>query len=101
MVHVAALEKTYQKTDEWIRDIMGELHTGDPEIAYSALHATLRALRDRLTIQENAQLGAQLPTVLRGLFGGRPVHHGSKHQRGVCRQAFIDRCCREACGSRR
>jgi uncharacterized protein (DUF2267 family) len=68
MVHVAALEKTYQKTDEWIRDVMGELHTGDPEIAYSALHATLRALRDRLTPEENAQLGAQLPTVIRGLF---------------------------------
>jgi uncharacterized protein (DUF2267 family) len=74
------LEKTYQKTDEWIRDVMGELHTGDPEIAYSAFHATLRALRDRLTAEENAQLGAQLPTVVRGMYfeGWRPMKKQAK-----------------------
>jgi uncharacterized protein (DUF2267 family) len=33
-----------------------------------ALKATLHALRDRLTVEEVAQLGAQLPMLIRGFY---------------------------------
>ncbi len=36
--------------------------------AYHALRAVLHALRDRLTIDEAADLGAQLPLLIRGLY---------------------------------
>lgn len=40
----------------------------DRHEAYLALRATLHALRDRLTIEEAAQLAAQLPMLIRGFY---------------------------------
>jgi uncharacterized protein (DUF2267 family) len=53
----------------WLHKVDERLHfqEGDRH-AYSALRATLHALRDRLTPQAAVQLSAQLPMVLRGLF---------------------------------
>lgn len=59
---------TTQKTDEWLRDIMAELHWDDPAHAYIALRATLHVLRDRLTVAEAAQFAAQLPMLVRGFY---------------------------------
>ena len=39
-----------------------------PHKAYLALRTVLHALRDRLTIEEAVQLGAQLPMLVRGLY---------------------------------
>ncbi|MFC4031655.1 DUF2267 domain-containing protein [Streptomyces polygonati] len=36
--------------------------------SYSALRATLHALRDRLTVEETAHLAAQLPMLVRGIY---------------------------------
>jgi uncharacterized protein (DUF2267 family) len=36
--------------------------------SYAALRAMLHALRDRLTVEEAAQLGAQLPMLVRGIY---------------------------------
>jgi uncharacterized protein (DUF2267 family) len=36
--------------------------------SYAALRAVLHALRDRLTVEEAAQLGAQLPMLVRGIY---------------------------------
>jgi uncharacterized protein (DUF2267 family) len=47
---------------------MAELHLADRHQAYLALRATLHALRDRLTVDEAAHLGAQLPMLIRGLY---------------------------------
>jgi uncharacterized protein (DUF2267 family) len=69
------LDTSVQKTHVWLKEIMGRLETTDRHQAYMALKATLHALRDRLSIEEAAQLGAQLPMVIRGLFyeGWRPA----------------------------
>ena len=36
--------------------------------SYAALRAVLHALRDRLTVEETAQLAAQLPLLVRGIY---------------------------------
>src|SRR5215831_6660899 len=59
---------TIYKTDEWLSQLKRLLATDDRHVAYLALRATLHALRDRLTVQEVAQLGAQLPMLIRGLY---------------------------------
>ena len=59
---------TIQKTHDWMRDLMAELHWDDPSHAYVAMRATLHALRDRLTVAEVAQLAAQFPMLIRGFY---------------------------------
>jgi uncharacterized protein (DUF2267 family) len=60
---------TLQKTQIWLNDIMIELDWHEqPHKAYLALRTVLHALRDRLTIEEAVQFGAQLPMLLRGLY---------------------------------
>ena len=61
-------ERTLQKTNLWLTAVMAELDTDDRHKAYSALRATLHALRDRLTVDEAAQLAAQLPLLIRGIY---------------------------------
>ena len=41
---------------------------GHPNKAYLALRTVLHALRDRLTVEEAVDLGAQLPMLIRGLY---------------------------------
>jgi uncharacterized protein (DUF2267 family) len=64
---VDAIERTVHKTNEWVGDLSQELGTDDRE-AWRVLRAYLQVLRDRLTIDEAAQLAAQLPHLLRGVY---------------------------------
>ena len=64
MPRVAALAHSMQKTEQWL----AELGCSDSHHAYVALRATLYALRDRLTVDEAADLAAQLPLVVRGIY---------------------------------
>lgn len=60
---------TLQKTQIWLNDIMTELDWQEhPHKAYLALRTVLHALRDRLTVEEAVQLGAQLPMLVRGFY---------------------------------
>lgn len=60
---------TLQKTQIWLNDLMGELDWQDhPQKTYLALRTVLHALRDRLTVEEAIQLGAQLPMLVRGFY---------------------------------
>ncbi|HEY7490027.1 MAG TPA: DUF2267 domain-containing protein [Candidatus Tectomicrobia bacterium] len=61
-------DTTLQKTNLWLKDLMWELGWEDRHKAYEALRLTLQALRDRLTVEEVAQLGAQLPLLVRGAY---------------------------------
>ncbi|WP_428264993.1 DUF2267 domain-containing protein [Haliangium sp.] len=62
------LDKDIQKVDQWLGEFEAEVPCSDRRKAYHAFGAGLHALRDRLTIEEAADLGAQLPTILRGLY---------------------------------
>lgn len=68
MTGLEALDSTLQKTNTWLNDVMRALDGADRRQAYAALRATLHALRDRLTVEEVAQLGAQLPAIIRGVY---------------------------------
>ena len=59
---------TLQATNIWLDDIMQELGWSDRHKAYQALRAVLHTLRDRLTVDETAQLSAQLPLLIRGIY---------------------------------
>jgi uncharacterized protein (DUF2267 family) len=61
-------DRTNEKSIEWVKDMMTCLDLTEPEPALHALRAGLHALRDRLTIEEAAQLAAQMPMTIRGLF---------------------------------
>ncbi|MEX2431598.1 MAG: DUF2267 domain-containing protein [Dehalococcoidia bacterium] len=76
---IDALDTTFQKTNIWLQDLMQEMGVEDRQHAYSALSAVLHALRDNLTVDETAQLGAQLPMLITGMYyqgwkpAGKPV----------------------------
>ncbi len=61
-------DRTIHKTHIWLKELMDVLDCEDRQQAYVALRATLHALRDRLTIEEVAQLAAQLPMLIRGFY---------------------------------
>jgi uncharacterized protein (DUF2267 family) len=69
-------ERTQEKAERWVKDMMLALDTEDAQLALHALRAGLHALRDRLTVEEAAQLSAQMPLTIRGLFfeNWRPAH---------------------------
>jgi uncharacterized protein (DUF2267 family) len=78
-----ALDHTVQQTNLWLKKLTADHHFSDRHQAYSALRAVLHALRDRLTPDQAVHLGAQLPTLVRGIYyegwhlAGKPT---SDHQ---------------------
>lgn len=66
--NVSHLNDSMQKTNEWLKMVAERLGTDDYEKAYQALRAVLHVLRDRLTIEEGADLAAQMPLILKGVF---------------------------------
>ena len=64
---VDAVQRSVQKTNEWLHDLGAELGV-DERTAWRVLRAYLQLVRDRLTVDEAAQLAAQLPHLLRGVF---------------------------------
>jgi uncharacterized protein (DUF2267 family) len=79
------LARSIQKTDIWLKDAAQELKWRDQHKAYIALKTVLHALRDRVTNREAVQLGAQLPTIIRGIYyegwtmPDRPVRDRTKY----------------------
>ena len=61
-------DKTLQKTDEWLRELMVKMDWEDKQMAYDGLRAVLHALRDRMTVEAVAKFGAQLPMLIRGFY---------------------------------
>ncbi len=68
MTGLDVFDTTVHKTNVWLKDIMEAIGTENRHQAYLALRAVLHTLRDRLTVEEAAQLGAQLPMLIRGLY---------------------------------
>ena len=81
-------DKTVQTTNAWLKEIM-EVTGPDRHRAYRVLAAVLHALRDRLTVDEAAQLGAQLPILVRGLYYDQWHHPSGKPERLRRKDEFL------------
>ena len=68
MTSAAIIATSVQKTHEWLSDIGDELHIDNERAAYAALRATLHAVRDRLPVELVAHFGAELPSLIRGIY---------------------------------
>lgn len=60
-------DRTIQTTHIWLDEIMAEIGP-DRRLAWKALSIVLHTLRDRLTVENAAHLGAQLPLLVRGVY---------------------------------
>jgi uncharacterized protein (DUF2267 family) len=66
----ASFSATVDKTNRVLREIEEELGWPKERRAqsYAALRVVLHAVRDRLTVDEAAQVAAQLPLLIRGVY---------------------------------
>lgn len=86
---LSSIDETVQLTHVWLNDLLERTGWTDKQRAYRLLRATLHAVRDHLQVNEAADLGAQLPQLIRGVYyegwhpAGTPVKERS-------REAFIE-----------
>ena len=60
-------DKTLQTTNVWLSEIMDRIGP-DRQVAWKVLSTVLHKLRDRLPVELAANLGAQLPLLVRGVY---------------------------------
>ena len=63
-----AITQTTDKTNRWLNELADELNWDEPDMTFKALRAVLQQLRDRLPVNESAQLASQLPMLIRGAY---------------------------------
>jgi uncharacterized protein (DUF2267 family) len=57
-----------QMAEKWVKELARDLNWKDSHLTLRLLRVTLHALRDWLQVTEAVQFGAQLPTLIRGLY---------------------------------
>lgn len=62
------LKHSVEVTNEWVNELDDELGWEDKNQSFRLLRSTLHELRDILPIDEAAQLSAQMPLFIRGIF---------------------------------
>lgn len=60
-------DKTLHTTNAWLQEMMAELGP-DRQVAWHALGAVLRPLRDRIPVGLAVHLGSELPILVRGSY---------------------------------
>ncbi len=95
MTEPSIINRSVEKAHLWLDEVAAGLESEDRNRAYRVLRAYLHALRDRLTVDEAAQLGAQLPELIRGIYyeGWDPSRAPVKY-RGLA--DFLDRVAADA-----
>ncbi len=64
----SSIEKSSQKTKEWLHEIQDELGWEDENMVYIATRAVIQTLRDRLPVEEAVELADELPMVMKGMY---------------------------------
>jgi len=84
---IPAFETSRQKTNLWLKEVAGELHTSDRRKAYAAIRAVLHVLRNSLPVDEAVKFAAQMPLFIQGMYF-EGWHPGRKPVR-LTRQSFL------------
>jgi uncharacterized protein (DUF2267 family) len=92
-----ALEAILQESNIWIKALSQRLDCSH-HVAYIAFRAVLHALRDRIGRDHAANLGSQLPTLIRGIyFEGWDAGAAATKERHMAQ--FLDHVRRELHGT--
>jgi len=88
-----SIDHTVQLTHAWINDLDQGLGWDNKSRSYRLLRSVLQALHDWLPVNEAAHFGAQLPTLLRGVYyeHWRPAATPAKPRDRMSFLARIDR----------
>ncbi len=84
MTGIKTLDHAPVVAAEWLNDLRNTANIETSSEAYMLFRTTLHALRDWLPVDEAAQLAAQLPILIRGIYyegwnpSATPVHPRSK-----------------------
>lgn len=62
------IDESVQQANAWINEVDYRTGWDHKQRAYRLLRAVLHAVRDHLSVDEAAQLAAQMPIMIRGLF---------------------------------
>jgi uncharacterized protein (DUF2267 family) len=89
MTIATTISHSVQQTQQWLKELRDNGDLENENEAYSVLRAVLHQLRDRLTVDEAVDLGAQLPLIVRGIYfeGWQPRHAPEKVR---TKQKFLD-----------
>lgn len=62
------IDSTVQSANIWINEVDYRTGWGNKQRAYRLLRQVMHVIRDHLSVDEAAQLGAQLPLLIRGVY---------------------------------
>jgi uncharacterized protein (DUF2267 family) len=92
--HLPTIDHAVQQINVWLKRLVAEHHLPERQHALGALRAVLHALRDRLTADQAVHLGAELPTLVRGIYyEGWHLASNPSGERQL--QPFLDRVQKE------
>ena len=83
-------DRTLEKTHQFINDVASQISVEDKHLVFMGINAVLHSLRDRIPLEEAAQLGSQFPVMLAGFYyqGWKPAATPTK-ERSV--SAFVEK----------
>jgi uncharacterized protein (DUF2267 family) len=90
------LGDAFATTEDWLADVREEFGWVSERGAYLMLRSTLHAVRDHLTVEQAARLGAALPVLVRGIYfqGWKPADPPAVATDRDAFLAWIERGCR-------
>lgn len=94
VMNINTFASSQQKTEQWLTSVKDHTNVQNEEEAYVVLRSVLHVLRDRLTVNQAVDFGAQLPILLTGVYydGWTP---NDKPLKIKSEEEFIDKIARD------